>query len=34
MNDLILFMAGGVWILLMACFMAFIEYLKNKLKEN
>ena len=34
MNDIILFMAGGIWVFVMACFMAFIEYLKDKLKEK
>lgn len=34
MNDLILFMAGGIWVFVMACLFAFIEHLKNKLKEK
>ena len=34
MNDLILFMAGGIWVFVMACLFAFIEHLKNKLNEK
>ena len=34
MNDLLFFMAGGLYIFIIAFFISFIEYIKEKLKKN
>lgn len=34
MNDIILFMAGGLWVFVMAIFIIFIKYLKNRFNDK
>lgn len=34
MNDLLLFMAGGLYVFIIAMLVALIEYLKTRLKDK
>lgn len=34
MNDLLFFIAGGIWVFILRFLVSFVEYINDKLKEK